>query len=49
MKGNEILEASLESQKKALHERRLALENDVCFILVDHLSILPWHLCFSLV
>ncbi|KAH9690438.1 Rho GTPase-activating protein REN1 [Citrus sinensis] len=29
VKGNEILEASLESRKKALHERRLALENDV--------------------
>lgn len=28
-KGNAILQASLERRKQALHERRLALEQDV--------------------
>lgn len=28
-KGNAVLQASLERRKKALHERRLALEQDV--------------------
>jgi len=29
-RGNAILQASLERRKQALHERRLALEQDVC-------------------
>lgn len=32
-KGNTVLQASLERRKKALHERRLALEQDVRSIL----------------
>ena len=31
-RGNAILQASLERRKQALHERRLALEQDVCCI-----------------
>lgn len=31
-RGNAILQASLERRKQALHERRLALEQDVCSI-----------------
>jgi hypothetical protein len=30
-RGNAILQASLERRKQALHERRLALEQDVSF------------------
>ena len=30
VKGNANLQASLENQKKALHEYRLALQQDVC-------------------
>lgn len=37
VKGNEILLAGLERRKKAIHERRLALEKDVCFILNNKL------------
>jgi hypothetical protein len=37
-KGNEVLQTSLERRKKALHERRLALEQDVLFIF----EILPF-------
>lgn len=32
-KGNAVLQASLERRKKVLHERRLALEQDVRTIL----------------
>ncbi|KAK9154647.1 hypothetical protein Sjap_002127 [Stephania japonica] len=37
-KGNAILQASLERRKQALHERRLALEQDVCFRLQEQLQ-----------
>ena len=35
-KGNAILQASLERRKQALHERRLALEQDVNFLFLDN-------------
>lgn len=33
VKGNAVLQTNLEKRKKALHERRLALEQDVCSVL----------------
>jgi len=35
-RGNAILQASLERRKQALHERRVALEQDVCLILLEY-------------
>jgi len=35
-RGNAILQASLERRKQALHERRVALEQDVCLILLAY-------------
>jgi len=35
-RGNAILQASLERRKQALHERRVALEQDVCHILLPY-------------
>jgi hypothetical protein len=43
-KGNAILQASLERRKQALHDRRLALEQDVrifnTFVLIAKLEFL---------
>jgi hypothetical protein len=35
-RGNAILQASLERRKQALHERRLALEQDVIIFSLSH-------------
>ena len=35
-RGNAILQASLERRKQALHESRVALEQDVCHILLPY-------------
>lgn len=37
-KGNAILQASLERRKQALHDRRLALEQDVSVSILDPLT-----------
>jgi len=39
-RGNAILQASLERRKQALHERRVALEQDVCLIQLASICLL---------
>lgn len=48
-KGNAVLQASLERRKQALHERRLALEQDVWHLLLRFcISILQFLFIISI-